>query len=242
LNRDGDRFILREASGHSIFDTESEVVTEAPQASVENASLDKVKIGSLDGAFSITGIKPFSLDFTAEYPVFAISFRSTFAGNAMTPTNVRRSSPDSLLPRGKTIYAKDYFFLMTDKNGKFKWVAMDESSHYVPNFIDMFREHGNRRSTRYSLGKDDRERKNMIYPIRPFSITAISMEGFDPVKEYPVLAIDTDQFIKNQESEEDEVQEQQSSTQSIAFFLVGDDNGEFAWIAEDECRLYRLKI
>jgi hypothetical protein len=58
-----------------------------------------------------------------------------------------------------------------------------------------------------------------------------------------VLAIDTDQYVKeNPESGEEEGQEPQPSTQSIAFFLVGDDNGEFAWIAEDECRLHPIKV
>jgi hypothetical protein len=31
------------------------------------------------------------------------------------------------------------------------------------------------------------------------------------------------------------------ATQNIAFFLTGDDNGDFTWIAEDECKLAPLK-
>jgi hypothetical protein len=36
----------------------------------------------------------------------------------------------------------------------------------------------------------------VIYPVRPFSITAIEMEGFSLGKAYPVLAIDVDKYMK----------------------------------------------
>ncbi|MCG6537908.1 MAG: hypothetical protein L7F78_25125, partial [Syntrophales bacterium LBB04] len=161
---------------------------------------------------------------------------------AAVRNNIPWFKPDQPRPRGTVIYTRDYFFLTADKEGRFRWVSIDKSSCYIPELTDMLREHGNRRLTRYGLGKNHGECENMIYPVRPFSITGISMDGFDPAKEYPVLAIDTDQYVKeNQESGEDESQEPQPSTQSIAFFLVGDDNGEFAWIAEDECRLYKMK-
>ncbi len=86
------------------------------------------------------------------------------------------------------------------------------------------------------------EQAKMIYPIRQFSITGIEMEGFDPQGEYPVLAMETERVL--QEASEEEAEEtggaEPRKEVSMAFFLVGDDNGEFAWIAEDECRLYPL--
>jgi hypothetical protein len=81
----------------------------------------------------------------------------------------------------------------------------------------------------------------MLYPARPFNITGINMEGFDPAKTYPVLAINMDQYAENGPEKESGEPSGPPLPQTIAFFLVGDDNGEFAWIAEDECKLAALK-
>jgi hypothetical protein len=87
------------------------------------------------------------------------------------------------------------------------------------------------------------EKKNMIYPSRPFSITKITLEGFDPAKSYPVLGINLEpNFEKNSGWGEETIETSElTASREIAFFLVGDDNGEFAWIAEDECRLAAVK-
>jgi hypothetical protein len=186
--------------------------------------------------FSITGIPPFTLDFKTEYPVLAINNRYTHTTNA----EVRHAKTGSLWSSQKPVYVKETFFLIADKDHVFKWLSPSESSFYVGKLIKNYAEN-KRYFTRYSVDKDMGECKNMINPVRPFSITGITMEGFSPEKEYPVLAIDMDQYIpNNQEKEENEAQEL-PETQTIAFFLVGDDEGEFAWIAEDECRLFPLK-
>ncbi|HEX7475354.1 MAG TPA: hypothetical protein VF318_05255, partial [Dehalococcoidales bacterium] len=124
------------------------------------------------------------------------------------------------------------------------WVSPAESSYYTLDLSKIYPVQGNRVMTRYGVSKNIGESKTMIYPVRPFSITGISMEGFDLSKEYPVLAIDIDQYIKeNPVPDEIDLEEpKEPQSQSLAFFLVGDDNGEFAWIAEDECRLYAPKI
>lgn len=83
-----------------------------------------------------------------------------------------------------------------------------------------------------------KENKNMISPSIPFSITKITIEGFAPEKSYSVFAISLDQYsAKDTGHEETESPE----SQEIAFFLVGDDKGEFTWIAEDECKLASSK-
>jgi hypothetical protein len=189
--------------------------------------------------FSITGIPPFYLDFTTAYPVLAVNIKYTHKAIAGVILNPGGLKTNNLWSGEKRIYIKDTYFLVADKNSRFQWMSLYESSFYVSGLIKSYAEH-NKRLTQYSLDKDMGECKNMISPVRPFSITGISMEGFDPEKEYPVLAIDMDQYIPEYpEKEEPEVQEQPQS-QSIAFFLVGDDNGEFTWIAEDECRLFPL--
>jgi hypothetical protein len=85
-----------------------------------------------------------------------------------------------------------------------------------------------------------RKENNMIYPSRPFSITGISMDGFDPVKTYPVLAINMDQYLAEETQNDDKESSEPPVSQTIAFFLVGDDQGAFAWIAEVECKLASL--
>jgi hypothetical protein len=243
VNND-DHFVLREASSaYAAADTTGiEPAGSSPfntsPAAPDTRVTERTK--SFTGAFSITGIAPFPLNFSDEYPVFAIRCRHEFGAAIRKP--FYRENAGQPQPRGKVIYAKDYFFLTADKDRRFKWVLIDKSSHYLPDVNYLLREPGTRRLTRYSLGKDHGEKENMIYPVRSFSITGISMDGFDPTKEYPVLAIDTDQYVKENPEPGEEGQEPQPSTQSIAFFLVGDDNGEFAWIAEDECRLYPIKV
>jgi hypothetical protein len=88
-----------------------------------------------------------------------------------------------------------------------------------------------------------KEKKGMIHLSRSFSITKIEVESFDPEKSYPVLAINMDQYQENNAELGEGTTEgsESQSPQEIAFFLVGDDNGEFVWIAEDECRLAPVK-
>jgi hypothetical protein len=82
-----------------------------------------------------------------------------------------------------------------------------------------------------------KDKKNMVYPSRPFGVTNVVLEGFSPEKAYPVFAINMDQqSVKNTEDEETDFLESSTSPQ-IAFFLVGNDNGKFTWIAENECKL-----
>jgi hypothetical protein len=82
------------------------------------------------------------------------------------------------------------------------------------------------------------EEKEMILPVRPFSVTGVTLEEFDPGKEYPVLAIDIDSYIPGEGQEGSDVPEGLAS-ETMTFFLVGDDNGEFVWVGEDNCRLFR---
>jgi hypothetical protein len=190
--------------------------------------------------FSITGIPPFYLDFSSEYRVLAIIVRLVRVGE-ISPSLIRgkikiKVEPPSL----KSIYAKRTYFLIADKDQNFRCLPEAQSSFYNPSNISIDMSHHDNRRVRYSLNNEIGENRDMIYPIRAFSITGISMEGFDPGKAYPVLAIDMDQYIpENQENEDTETRGEQPS-QSLAFFLVWDDNGEFAWVAEDECKLYPL--
>lgn len=199
---------------------------------------------AIPGHFSITGIPPFDLDLQSEYPVLAMNIRYTCIGYSGKRNSVLRAGIDDLLAERQPFYKKETFFLVCDSNSSFKWVSTRECNRYIAGLpATSYPVHTTRRD-HYISGKNMGEYKNMIYPVRPFSITGISMDGFDPEKEYPVLAIDMDQYMANeqeQEEAEDPVPEQAQS-QTLAFFLVGDDNGEFAWIAEDECKLYPLKI
>jgi hypothetical protein len=195
-------------------------------------------ITSVSQVFSLTGVPPFNLDFSKEYPVLAVIYRYLYTGVAKRSINTSWAGLDNPQPERKPIYAKDIFFLTAGADGKFCWVSPSESSCFSPGLSAYYPEH-NRRMTRYGLNKFVGDKKNMIYPVRPFSITAIEMDGFSADKDYPVLAIDVDQYVQENPEEEDS-EEQQPTTKSMAFFLVGDDNGEFAWIAEDECRLYPL--
>jgi hypothetical protein len=191
--------------------------------------------------FSIAGTPLDQFDFNSEYPVLAVNFKYSTTGYGI-PVNLLRKCgirTEEGLSGRRLVYAKESFFLISKKDGEFLWVSPAKSSLFVPGLQKEFPAQ-QKNLTRYSANKDIGEIKNMIYPVRPFSITGINMEAFRPDQGYPVLAIDMDQFIpETRESEEEESPEEQA--QSMAFFLVGDDNGEFAWIAEDECRLFPLK-
>jgi hypothetical protein len=146
------------------------------------------------------------------------------------------------------IYKKESFFLVCDKASRFRWVKTENSLRFGSYLRNHDWSNGLRKLSRYCICKNIGENKNMIYPIRPFSITSISMEGFDPGKAYPVLAIDVDQYFQERQATEPDQTEEVEQLEptgpdqptSMAFFLVGDDSGEFAWIAEDECRLGSL--
>ncbi|MBN1189895.1 MAG: hypothetical protein JXA46_09090 [Dehalococcoidales bacterium] len=193
---------------------------------------------------SITGMPPFELDLQTEYPVLAVNMRYTHIGYSGFRRSLLRSGSEGLLAERLPFYTKETYFLVGDKSSRFQWVSAAECSSYIPGLPQTaYPVHTPGRKSRYGISKNIGEYENMIYPVRPFSITGISMEGFDPEKGYPVLAIDMDQCIpehgEQDEEEEDQIPEQPQS-QSLAFFLVGDDNGEFTWVAEDECRLYPL--
>jgi hypothetical protein len=238
--------ILLKAGDHLILQNTFETKDEkAPQTTDSSSIKTPLKSEGISKAvpyfqtFGITGIKPYELNFTTDYPVLAINFRYKYVGNSPAIINSITKRRENIWPAQKRIYAKDTYFLITDQESKFRWLSSSESSFYIPDLIKSYPDY-NERLSRYSIeDKNMGESKNMIYPVRPFSITGIGMEGFEPEKEYPVLAIDIDQYIpENVEQQEEEVPEE---PESMAFFLVGDDNGEFAWIAEDECRLYPLK-
>ena len=179
---------------------------------------------SASPAFSITGISPQYLDFISEYPILAIRF--IFCDVSLLGSGARCS--------------RDPFFLIADRESRFRWVSWKDSFLYRPELKNMLPEHNRKMRVLYSVFNE--EKSKMIYPVRQFSITGIEMEGFDPARGYPVLAMETERvFQEPSETEEAENQGPGSRKEvSMAFFLVGDDNGEFAWIAEDECRLYPL--
>jgi hypothetical protein len=233
--RDGDSFMVRQiqdTANPEINKTAGVEMTEIPDTR-ESVSPNKVA-----STFSITGISPYSLNFSREYPVLAINIRYRTIGRARTRSGLREDGSTGFWSGEKTIYAKETLFLIADE-GKFRWISQSKSSLFAPDLVGFYAEVEHKKSIRYSLNKDEKESRNMIYPVRAFSITGISMDGFDPEKAYPVLGIDMDQYIpENQEQEENVTREPQSQT--MAFFLVGDNNGEFAWIAEDECRLFPL--
>jgi hypothetical protein len=198
---------------------------------------------------SITGIAPYNLDLRSEYPVLAINIRYTCVGYTGIKGSSLKSGIDSLIAERQPIYNKETFFLTSDKNDAFKWVSTTDCSFYIPGLPQTaYPVHSAGRAVRYGVNKNIGENKNMINPVRPFSITGINMDGFDPEKEYPVLAIDMDQYMAEEHDheeadtheDENECDCEHQQSQTLAFFLVGDDEGEFAWVAEDECRLYPL--
>ena len=194
---------------------------------------------SLSEDFNLTAVEPQNMDYRTQYPVLAI--RTIYTQTGQTRIGVKLSSSragDFLFDR-KQIYAKNAYFLIADREGRFKWVSPQESSLYKPELAALFPPERHKRLARYSIEENLEEDMDMIYPVRPFSITNIDIEGFDPGKEYPVLAIDIDKYLSEEGLDEvDHPEEQQSET--MAFFLVGDDNGEFTWVGEDQCKLYPL--
>jgi hypothetical protein len=84
-----------------------------------------------------------------------------------------------------------------------------------------------------------RKNTNASCMSKPFSVKNITVAGFDPEKSYQVIAVKIEQYTgKGPEFEEIVIEGSESDNiQEIAYFLVGDDNGKFVWIAEDECRL-----
>jgi hypothetical protein len=216
LVRDGDRFVLQKSSNNIRLDNSTEIAV--PEQIVS------IKSKPLAGVFSVTGVAPFALDFSSEYPVLAICIKSYFAGLT------------------RRVVSKDTLLLIADINNRLRWESADKIGYFIPggNIFDLL--NSRKRLTRYSVEKQGKEPKNMLYPVRPFSITGITLDGFDSKKEYPVLAIDTDQYLgETQHVEDTENSDPQSGSQFLAFFLVGNDVGEFAWIAEDECLLFPLK-
>ena len=151
-------------------------------------------------------------------------------------------------PANPHLFAADTLFLMADENGKFKWISPGDS---LKSEFGMGRQSRpfdylfDRKKLPWGgRGQFLEENEVMIIPVRPFSITNISLDGFDSGKGYPVLAMDTEKiWQENQEPVEEESAGPASPGKqvSMAFFLVADDDGTFAWIAEDECSLYPLE-
>ncbi len=187
--------------------------------------------------FQLTGIKPHDLDITAQYPVLAV--RASYGEALQTRAGISRNSLRPGIPffDHKYILAKDYYLLTVDRIDKFRWVQPHECSLAIPEPVE-YNTENRQRLTHYSLEDDVPEEKEMIYPVRPFSITGVTLDGFDPGREYPVLAIDMDNYLP-EESEEEVDSPAGLAAETMTFFLVGDDNGEFVWVGEDNCRLYR---
>jgi len=152
-------------------------------------------------------------------------------------------SDAAVLVNGRLIFAKETCFLTADQGGRFRWISPHQASQYRPGLAETSppEPEGRQRLTHYSLEQDTEENTDMIYPVRPFSITDVSLDGFTPTKEYPVLAIDVDKYLPEGEMEEGVELPGSQQPESVAFFLVGDDKGEFAWVGEDQCRLAPLK-
>jgi len=189
----------------------------------------------------LTAVEPFGLDYETQYPLLAI--RAKYSEAVQTRIRTRQGSLSWLGSSpldGMQICAKDTYLLTADLDGRFKWIPPHHSRLYKPQVVGTDRSEGRKRQTRYSL-EENLEESNVIYPVRPFSITNVSLEGFDPSKAYPVLAIDTDKYLPEEEPGAAEPPEG-PQTETMAFFLVGDDNGEFVWVAEEECKLYPLKV
>jgi hypothetical protein len=197
---------------------------------------DMEKAALKSSFLSVAAVNGSFPDLDKEYQVLAVAVKRTNIGQMPRRQNQSIFSDER-------IYLKESYFLVFDTEGRFRWLKCDASLRFGSSLWDWQR--GLRKLNRYTVQKNIGERKNMIYPIRPFSITAINMDGFDRAKAYPVLAIDMDQYYGERQAVEPDRNEEIEPTgpsvsdqpESVAFFLVGDDNGEFAWIAEDECRL-----
>jgi hypothetical protein len=187
----------------------------------------------------LTGLKPHSLDLSTKYPMLAM--RTVYYQPIHSRSGTRSSifGINGSLLAGRRIFAKDCYFLTANREGSFKWILSDEASLFHEESSSENPEKIRRRLTRYSAEEEIREDMTVINPIRPFSITSITLEGFDSGKEYPVLAIDVDRYLPEEDPGDGESTEG-PQTETMAFFLVGDDDGEFAWVAEDECKLAPL--
>jgi len=195
----------------------------------------------LNSSFNLTAISPFSLDFNTRYPVLGIRVTRTPAWNISSTIRPVISQSGNPFLNTRQIYNKETSFLTVDRDHRFKWVAPHDSSFYKPELTIINPLEKRKRITRYSVEENIVEDMDVIYPVRPFSITNIDLESFDPGKDYPVLAIDIDKYLP--EDEENEIDRPENSqSETMAFFLVADDNGEFSWIAEDECKLFPLKM
>jgi len=193
--------------------------------------------------FSLTAVWPETLNFFTQYPVLAIRATCTQTGRSRIGLKRGRMSDAAVLFNGRLIFTKETCFLIADQDGRFRWVSPHQASQYRPGLAETSPPEpaGRQRLTHYSLEQETEENTDMIYPVRPFSITDISLDGFTPTKEYPVLAIDVDKYLPEGEMEEGVELPGSQQPESVAFFLVGDDKGEFAWVGEDQCRLAPLK-
>jgi hypothetical protein len=179
--------------------------------------------------FFITEISPAYLKNMSGLPVLAI-----FHGKG----TLRRT------PASPHLFAAATLFLIGDENGKFKWISPGDYVLHEPRSRSFDYLSDRKKLPWGDKGQFSEENEAMIIPVMPFSITKVSLDGFDPSKGYPVLAMDTEKiWQENQESAEEETAGPTNPGKqvSMAFFLVADDDGNFAWIAEDECSLYPLE-
>jgi len=193
------------------------------------------------GGFSLTGVAPWTLDRSTQYPVLAIRATCTLTGGPRLGVRRGPGSSGSVLLNGRPILAKEACFLTADRDGRFRWVSPHDARYYRPGLAGDSGPARGQRLTHYSLEESTEENADMIYPVRPFSITGVELDGFDPSKEYPVLAIDVDKYLPEEGTEQGGEGSGEAPPESLAFFLVGDDRGEFAWVGEDQCRLAPLR-
>lgn len=186
-----------------------------------------------ESGFSVTGTSPNVLEFTVIYPVLAIRSRPVSGGETNLHVNPYGSG------RRTVVQPYEIALLVANEEQGFRWISPRESYLYQPGQLPEYPPVHRQPAFRYRPNSGFQEGKEMIYPVRPFSITDVEMDGFTAGKGYPVLAIDVDQYFAKSREQEEAEEIEQPQTQMLAFFLVGDDNGEFAWIAEDECRLFR---
>jgi hypothetical protein len=196
--------------------------------------------------FSVTRISQTILDAKTGYPVLAIWMKYTqiLWSDYLTPILSAelgflppREEEKNYLSINKQVYAKDSMFLITGEDDHFKWISPENCNLFIPQLPPTYRLGDRKRLTRYSANEELGE-ITVIIPMRQFSITGITEEGFDSEKGYSVLAIDIDQYFP--ETNEEQLPKGEQVTHSMAFFLVANDVGEFIWIAEDECRLYSI--
>jgi len=151
--------------------------------------------------FQLTAVKPYELDWKTRYPVLAIRVKYNDAFS--TRIGISRAKPAiGSIFDGKYFMEKDYYFLTVDQNDRFRWLVAHEGSLYKPEQDTVYKTENRKRITHYSLEENIPEGKEMITPVRPFSITGVTLEGFDPGKEYPVLAIDIDSYLPGEGREE----------------------------------------